>query len=226
MHTSPSYTPLTPSHPHHTPRRNLPARLACLALLSLPLALLILSIIIYLDPSQSMPICLPFSLARISTTLHRKISCQSPLRTASSVAGVNEMSSGHQFGKLGGFLQSQKDLFLADLREGNLRGWTVAMGNEAGGKFTSCQTWPCRLSDLSRQTSTPLPPPSPSHASHPCSMTTFPYQSLSHLPHSCPSAPRIYSPSNSQTSPSPPFFTPIHFQPRHPTCPYKVHTSR
>ena len=37
-------------------------------------------------------------------------------------------------GRLGGFLQSQKDLFLEDLRGGSVKGWTVAMGNEAGGR--------------------------------------------------------------------------------------------
>ncbi|KAK4686680.1 exopolyphosphatase, partial [Tremellales sp. Uapishka_1] len=35
-------------------------------------------------------------------------------------------------GRLGGFLQSQKELFLNDLKEGKGRGWTLAMGNEAG----------------------------------------------------------------------------------------------
>jgi hypothetical protein len=30
-------------------------------------------------------------------------------------------------------LLSQKEAFLNDLNSGNIRGWTIAMGNEAGG---------------------------------------------------------------------------------------------
>jgi hypothetical protein len=35
--------------------------------------------------------------------------------------------------KLEGFLLSQKQAFLGDFNAGNLKGWTVVMGNEAGG---------------------------------------------------------------------------------------------
>lgn len=37
--------------------------------------------------------------------------------------------------RLAGFLQSQKELFLGDLESGKGKGWTVAVGNEAGGKL-------------------------------------------------------------------------------------------
>ena len=37
-------------------------------------------------------------------------------------------------GRLAGFLQTQKESFLADLDRQNLKGWTLAMGNEAGGE--------------------------------------------------------------------------------------------
>lgn len=36
--------------------------------------------------------------------------------------------------RLAGFLQSQKELFFGDLQGGKGKGWTVAMGNEAGGE--------------------------------------------------------------------------------------------
>ncbi|KGB76864.2 exopolyphosphatase [Cryptococcus deuterogattii R265] len=35
-------------------------------------------------------------------------------------------------GRLAGFLSSQKDLFLQDLKDGKGKGWTVVMGNQAG----------------------------------------------------------------------------------------------
>jgi len=35
--------------------------------------------------------------------------------------------------RLAGFLQSQKELFFGDLQNGKGKGWTVAVGNEAGG---------------------------------------------------------------------------------------------
>jgi exopolyphosphatase len=37
--------------------------------------------------------------------------------------------------RLAGFLQSQKELFFGDLESGKGKGWTVAVGNEAGGKL-------------------------------------------------------------------------------------------
>ena len=36
--------------------------------------------------------------------------------------------------RLAGFLQSQKELFFQDLKGGKGKGWTVAIGNEAGGE--------------------------------------------------------------------------------------------
>ena len=40
-----------------------------------------------------------------------------------------------QAGRLAGWLESRKQLFLDDLRKGKLKGWTIAMGNEAGGQL-------------------------------------------------------------------------------------------
>lgn len=40
-------------------------------------------------------------------------------------------------GRLAGFLSSQKDLFLQDLKDGKGKGWTVVMGNQAGGEYTA-----------------------------------------------------------------------------------------
>jgi exopolyphosphatase len=37
--------------------------------------------------------------------------------------------------RLAGFLQSQKELFFGDLQNGKGKGWTVAVGNEAGGEY-------------------------------------------------------------------------------------------
>jgi exopolyphosphatase len=37
--------------------------------------------------------------------------------------------------RLAGFLQSQKELFFQDLQSGKGKGWTVSVGNEAGGEF-------------------------------------------------------------------------------------------
>ncbi len=138
------YNPLRSTYHHRSrPRRNLSLRLACLALLTLPLGLLILSILAYLDPSQSMRICLPFSLTRISSTAHQTFSCQYSTKTGisgsesimSEAAKDGAVTDGEiQVGRLAGFLQSQKDLFLSDLKGGNLKGWIVAMGNEAGGE--------------------------------------------------------------------------------------------
>lgn len=40
-------------------------------------------------------------------------------------------------GRLAGFLSSQRDLFLHDLKDGKGKGWTVVMGNQAGGEYTA-----------------------------------------------------------------------------------------
>lgn len=40
-------------------------------------------------------------------------------------------------GRLAGFLSSQRDLFLQDLKDGKGKGWTVVMGNQAGGGYTA-----------------------------------------------------------------------------------------
>lgn len=38
--------------------------------------------------------------------------------------------------RLAGFLSSQRDLFLHDLKNGKGKGWTVVMGNQAGGEYS------------------------------------------------------------------------------------------
>ena len=53
-----------------------------------------------------------------------------PVNTAATMETVN---GGGAAGRLAGFLESQKALFEDDYRKGDLSGWTVAMGNEAGG---------------------------------------------------------------------------------------------
>lgn len=83
-----------------------------------------------------MRVCLPFSLARLSTTAHNTLSCQA--RPVSSIIMDNAtIQSGSDNatvpeGKLAGFLSSQRDLFLQDLKDGKGRGWSVVMGNQAG----------------------------------------------------------------------------------------------
>lgn len=109
-------------------------KFSCLALLALPLLLLIFSLLAYISPDQSMRLCLPVSLDKISPGAHRAISCYRQNQTlATFKMPVNTSQPQAPVGRLAGFLESQKALFEADYRKGDLTGWTVAVGNEAGG---------------------------------------------------------------------------------------------
>ncbi|WVQ74324.1 hypothetical protein IAR50_003923 [Cryptococcus sp. DSM 104548] len=87
-------------------------------------------IVLVLSVSQSMRLCLPFSLAKLSTTAHNTLSCHA--RPFASMSHTNIPTPNVREGRLAGFLISQRDLFLQDLRAGKGTGWTVVMGNEAG----------------------------------------------------------------------------------------------
>lgn len=149
-HMTIQYAPVpTDPNTNHTPRprRSYPARrlpqiitrwrtTCLLVILAVPLSLLLLSIITYISPSnQYMRPCLPFSIHRISTAAHRTLSCQAQSLgyKNSSMSTVNEADLAGS--RLAGFLQSQKELFYGDLENGKGKGWTVAVGNEAGGKL-------------------------------------------------------------------------------------------
>ena len=82
-----------------------------------------------------MRLCLPLSLHRLSTSAHRAWSCQSPYRskTMSTSNGNNAAGTGSTGSRLGDFLISQRELFLADVEAGKGKGWAVSVGNEAGG---------------------------------------------------------------------------------------------
>lgn len=85
---------------------------------------------------SSMRVCVPFSLARLSTAAHNTFSCQA--RPVSSIVMNNTaIQSTAAEGRLAGFLSSQRDLFLQDLKDGKGKGWTVVMGNQAGGGYTA-----------------------------------------------------------------------------------------
>lgn len=129
----------------HLRPRSIYVKVPLIILLSLPLSVFILGTILYLLPeNQYMRICVPFSLSKISASAHRKLSCQYSASAGPSSGTVLNMSGSQeevQPGRLAGFLQSQKELFLGDLKDGKGKGWTVAMGNEAGGK-PSCSRTP------------------------------------------------------------------------------------
>lgn len=139
------YTALasTPSQRHRTTspgRFHLPPslgrwRTACLLFnLGIFASLVILSLITYLSPSNGyMRPCLPFSLHRLSSSAHRTLSCQYQYTTGTTNTNMDESDLAGS--RLAGFLQSQKELFYGDLRNGKGKGWTVAMGNEAGGEY-------------------------------------------------------------------------------------------
>ena len=83
--------------------------------------------------------CLPFSIHRISTAAHRTLSCQAQVqaqapghKNPTMSTSLNEADLAGS--RLAGFLQSQKELFYGDLENGKGKGWTVAVGNEAGGQ--------------------------------------------------------------------------------------------
>jgi hypothetical protein len=118
--------------------------------LLLPLSLLLLSVLTYLSPgAEHMRPCLPFSLSRLSQVAHQRLSCEgiaisgTRVYTNSSTITMGDTTEAVPTGALGpegrlaGFLQSQKELFLQDLRDGKGKGWTVATGNEAGGEWGS-----------------------------------------------------------------------------------------
>jgi hypothetical protein len=106
-----------------------------LIILAGPLSLLLLSLVTYISPSnQYMRPCLPFSIHRISTAAHRTLSCQSQAIYKNNSNMATSMNEADLAGsRLAGFLQSQKELFFGDLENGKGKGWTVAVGNEAGG---------------------------------------------------------------------------------------------
>jgi exopolyphosphatase len=127
------------------PARRLPIfitrwRTTCvLIFLAIPLSLLLISLVTYLSSSnQYMRPCLPFPIHKISTAAHRTLSCRAINITQSTntSTGAGKMASEADLmgSKLAGFLQSQKELFFGDLEAGKGKGWTVAVGNEAGGK--------------------------------------------------------------------------------------------
>jgi hypothetical protein len=98
---------------------------------------------------QSMRVCLPVDLSRLSTTGHRAFSClkssvdiDNLINNHDNLTGMTEKTSfasetegGFVPGKLAEFLEAQKARFLDDLRRGKRGGWTIAMGNEAGGEW-------------------------------------------------------------------------------------------
>ncbi|WVQ84751.1 hypothetical protein IAT38_006908 [Cryptococcus sp. DSM 104549] len=107
----------------------------------LPPIILVIALVGYLN--ESMRICLPVSLSKLSTTAHQHLSCQAirPSKFTPGSAGImsdatvpsgGAETGGVKEGRLAGFLLSQKDLFLEDLKAGKGKGWTVVMGNEAG----------------------------------------------------------------------------------------------
>ncbi|WWD04209.1 hypothetical protein V865_002276 [Kwoniella europaea PYCC6329] len=123
------------------------SRLFCLliSLSFIPPLCIIFGLLAYLN--ESMRICLPFSIERISLTAHRKLSCQppssnyfnTPYSTGTGLKGIMAQAEADavngntiQEERLAGFLRSQKETFLDDLKKGNAKGWTVVMGNEAG----------------------------------------------------------------------------------------------
>ncbi|ORX37670.1 hypothetical protein BD324DRAFT_641818 [Kockovaella imperatae] len=149
---------MTSRHQGHRYQRLFPKKAPRIVTLSLLLALLVpvglltLSLITFLSSSYSRP-CLPFSLQRISTSGHRLLSCSSiPAPSRAGFESVETMGEASHIlngaggesgnvdpasaeagaGRFAGFLQSQKEAFMDDLRKSNLNGWTIAMGNEAG----------------------------------------------------------------------------------------------
>lgn len=134
-----------PSDPHTTrstsskPKgRRLPRFRTIYLLFNLVLitSFLILALITYLSPSnQYMRPCLPFSLNRLSKSAHRTFSCQASTNISISSETMNEADL--RGSRLAGFLQSQKELFFEDLKSGKGKGWTVSVGNEAGGESPS-----------------------------------------------------------------------------------------
>jgi len=71
------------------------------------------------------------------------LSCENqPQKPTGEVSAVLDMTGGEDtpdvqggMSRLAGFLVDQRDAFLSDLKAGKGKGWTVVMGNEAGGTF-------------------------------------------------------------------------------------------
>ena len=150
--TNPNPTKVDPKAPRRLPFYLTRWRTGCLVFnLSLLTSFLVLGLITSLSPSnQYMRPCLPFSLHRISKSAHRTLSCNytsniTSAGTTTMNTGPGEVNESDLMGsRLAGFLQSQKELFFQDLQGGKGKGWTVAVGNEAGGKSLPLEEgWMC-----------------------------------------------------------------------------------
>lgn len=92
-----------------------------------------------------MRLCIPknFNLSSSSSSFHiaHKWSCRPRINnTIIFETGLETMSTstnGYPGGKLADYLRIQKKAFLSDLKGGQANGWVLAMGNEAGGVYSS-----------------------------------------------------------------------------------------
>lgn len=153
-------------------------RLSCITLLLTIASLSIVSLIAYLSPLRgaTRP-CLPFSLSRLSSSAHRKLSCGAtntlPGLDTMTIANGESANGAAVGNRLGDFLLSQREAFLGDIQGGSLKGWTVVMGNEAGGLSCLPNAPPAKLnkqiwtrSHRPSPTRTSPPPSSPIAPSH------------------------------------------------------------
>lgn len=90
---------------------------------------------------RSMRVCLPVDFSRYSNAGHRAFSCLNSTTAVYSsgvmtekTAFASETEGGFVPGRLAEFLVAQKEKFLDDLKRGKKGNWTIAMGNEAGGR--------------------------------------------------------------------------------------------
>lgn len=148
-----AYTPLAQSD---TPQQQRPRRVrripfrylvASILFVAIPLTF-VLGLAIFNSGGRLMRLCLPINLQRISTKLHKQLSCSPvPPSLAANVSSFSSSStstsnptmtatvdSTTQPGRVADFILSQKEAFLADAASKNLKGWTVITGNEAGGE--------------------------------------------------------------------------------------------
>lgn len=184
--------PYQPINKHSHPHPRIPTTKRLIRLSSLVLGLtiggfFIVSLIAYLSPLRgaTRP-CLPFSLHRLSSSAHRTFSCSASQQIIGE--GTMAIANGGPDGtlpvggkgnRLGDFLLSQREAFLGDIKGGNLKGWTVVMGNEAGGTSPASKDLEepakeCRprLSRFIHSLLLPLQPP-PSRPRHPTSPDTL-----------------------------------------------------